>query len=63
MSQNVQAIEGTQLSRWSSNIRESGRSPGKCACGFIFGWGAFFFILWVMPNPEGLLAPARQPWR
>ena len=45
---------GGFIANWGSNIRDSGRSPGKCACGFIAAWVAFFLILWVMPAPEGL---------
>lgn len=53
MSEPTQAAGGI-LANWGSNIRESGRSPAKCACGFIAAWIAFFLILWVMPAPEGL---------
>lgn len=42
------------LANWGTNIQASGRSPGKCVCGFIAAWVAFFLILWVMPAPEGL---------
>ncbi|MFH1819434.1 MAG: DASS family sodium-coupled anion symporter [Pseudomonadota bacterium] len=52
MSEQVQ--NGGFIANWGSNIRDSGRSPGKCACGFIAAWIAFFLILWVMPVPEGL---------
>lgn len=52
MSEQVQS--GGFIANWGSNIRDSGRSPGKCACGFIAAWIAFFLILWVMPVPEGL---------
>ena len=54
MSEQVQVGGASFLARWGGNIRESGRSPGKCACGFIVAWAAFFLILWVMPAPEGL---------
>ncbi|MHB1092171.1 SLC13 family permease [Thiobacillus sp.] len=53
MSGQAQASSGF-LANWGTNIRESGRSPGKCACGFFAAWIAFFLILWVMPAPEGL---------
>ena len=49
-----QAQSGGFIANWGTNIRESGRTPGKCACGFIAAWIAFFLILWVMPAPEGL---------
>jgi solute carrier family 13 (sodium-dependent dicarboxylate transporter), member 2/3/5 len=54
MSQEARAIKTSFLTNWGTNIRDSGRAPGKCACGFVIGWAAFFLILWVMPNPEGL---------
>ena len=54
MSEQVQADGTSFLARWGGNIRESGRTPGKCACGFVVAWVAFFLILWVMPAPEGL---------
>ena len=54
MSQDTQADKPSFLTNWGTNIRESGRTPGKCACGFVVAWAAFFLILWVMPTPEGL---------
>ncbi len=53
MSEQVQT-GGSFLANWGTNIRDSGRSPGKCACGFVAAWLAFFLILWVLPTPEGL---------
>ncbi|MHB1145814.1 MAG: SLC13 family permease [Thiobacillus sp.] len=53
MSESTQEVGG-MFANWGSNIRESGRSPAKCACGFIAAWAAFALILWVMPAPEGL---------
>lgn len=53
MNGQIQAGGGV-LANWGTNIRESGRSPAKCACGFIAAWAAFFFILFLMPTPEGL---------
>lgn len=52
MNEHVQ--RGGFLANWGTNIRDSGRSPGKCACGFFAAWIAFFLILWVIPTPEGL---------
>ena len=52
MSEQIQ--RGGFLANWGTNIRDSGRSPGKCACGFFVAWIAFFLILWVIPTPEGL---------
>lgn len=49
-----QVQRGGFLTNWGTNIRDSGRSPGKCACGFFVAWIAFFLILWVIPTPEGL---------
>ena len=40
--------------RFRDNILASGRSPGKAVGGFFLAWFAFFFILWIMPTPEGL---------
>ena len=40
--------------RFRDNIIASGRSPGKSILGFFLAWFAFFFILWLMPAPEGL---------
>jgi anion transporter len=48
------AAESSLIGNWASNIRESGRTPGKCACGFVAAWAAFFLILWVLPTPAGL---------
>lgn len=47
------------VARWRANIIESGRSPAKTIAGFCIAWAAFFFILFVMPPPEGL-KPAGQ---
>ncbi len=58
MSESVQTANGV-FANWRSNIRESGRSPGKCACGFIAAWVAFALILWVIPTPEGLSAAGK----
>src|SRR5712691_528073 len=53
--------QGTRgfLARWVTNIEESGHSPGKTLAGFCLAWAAFFFILYVMPAPQGL-KPAGQ---
>lgn len=40
--------------RFRDNIIASGRSPGKSIFGFFLAWFVFFFILWLMPAPEGL---------
>jgi anion transporter len=54
MSEQAQAVGRSFLANWGGHIRESGRSPGKCACGFVTAWLAFFFILWILPTPAGL---------
>ena len=36
------------------NIRARGRTPVKTLIGFFFAWAVFFFILWIMPLPEGM---------
>ena len=36
------------------NVRASGRTPRKALIGFILAWIAFFYILYVMPTPEGM---------
>ncbi len=48
------AADSSFFTNWATNIRGSGRSPGKCACGFVAAWAAFFLILWVLPTPDGL---------
>lgn len=45
---------GTFLANWATHIRDTGRAPGKCACGFLIAWAAYFLILFVLPTPEGL---------
>lgn len=47
------------LAELRENIRATGREPGKMLLGFFLAWGLFFFILKVMPAPEGL-PPAGQ---
>ncbi len=47
------------LANWALNVRASGRTPGKCACGFVVAWIAFFAILWLMPVPAGLTVPGK----
>ena len=37
-----------------NNIEESGRNPKRVLIGFAVAWIAFFLILWVLPNPDGL---------
>ena len=36
------------------NIRARGRTPVKTLIGFFVAWAVFFFILWIMPLPEGM---------
>jgi anion transporter len=38
-----------------SSIAKSERDPMKSLIGFALSWVAFFFVLYVMPTPEGLL--------
>jgi hypothetical protein len=47
------------VERWQENIRQSGRSPGKVAAGFVGAWLAFALVLYVLPRPAGL-GPAGQ---
>lgn len=47
------------LASFFGNVRASGRSPGKAIAGFVLAWASFFFILYVMPTPEGM-TPAAQ---
>jgi anion transporter len=54
MSQAMPTADVGFVANWAANIRESGRSPGKCFAGFVTAWAAFFLILWVIPTPEGL---------
>ncbi len=42
------------LGRFWDNIETSGRKPKAALFGFFLAWAAFFFILFVMPTPEGL---------
>lgn len=42
--------------RFIDNIVKSGRDPRRVLPGFFGAWVAFFFILWVMPQPAGLSA-------
>lgn len=58
MSEQLQTRKGF-FSNWRINIRISGRSPSKCACGFVAAWAAFFIILWIMPSPAGLSEPGK----
>jgi solute carrier family 13 (sodium-dependent dicarboxylate transporter), member 2/3/5 len=37
-----------------ANIRKSGCDPRRVIPGFLLAWAGFFFILWLMPLPEGL---------
>ena len=54
MSHDTLAAKPSFLTTWGTNIRASGRAPGKCACGFVIAWVAFFAILWLLPIPAGL---------
>jgi anion transporter len=47
------------VERWQENIRQSGRSPGRVAAGFVGAWLAFALVLYVLPRPAGL-SPAGQ---
>jgi anion transporter len=42
------------LSKFKDNIVATGLTPTKSLAGFFLAWAAFFLILWVMPQPEGL---------
>ena len=42
------------LGRFRDNIVTSGRTPRSTLFGFFLAWAAFFFILFLMPTPEGL---------
>lgn len=42
------------LGRFRDNIVATGLSPTASLAGFFLAWGAFFFILFVLPLPEGL---------
>jgi len=45
---------GTVYKRLVTNIESADRDPKKSLIGFALSWVAFFFILYVMPTPEGL---------
>jgi solute carrier family 13 (sodium-dependent dicarboxylate transporter), member 2/3/5 len=46
---------GTFFSRWRDNVVASGRKkPATTLIGFAVAWFAFFFILWLMPLPQGM---------
>ena len=45
---------GSFLGNLFDNIQASGRSPAKSLIGFFLAWAAFFYILKVMPTPDGL---------
>ena len=42
------------LGRFAENIHARGRAPVKTLVGFFSAWAVFFFILWIMPLPEGM---------
>jgi len=42
------------LGRFRDNIVATGLSPTASLVGFLLAWGAFLFILFVLPLPEGL---------
>jgi len=44
----------TFFGRFLENIRARGRAPAKTLIGFFVAWAVFFFILWIMPLPEGM---------
>ncbi|MCC7017214.1 MAG: anion permease [Rhodospirillales bacterium] len=48
------ALPNTVFERLVSNIASADRDPKKSFIGFALSWIAFFFILHVMPTPEGL---------
>lgn len=41
--------------RFAENIRSTGKSPAKTLTGFFSAWAVFFYIVWLMPLPEGML--------
>jgi len=42
------------LGQFFKNIEAQGQSPKKALIGFFLAWALFFYILWVMPTPQGL---------
>ena len=42
------------LGRFVENIRAGGNAPAKTLIGFFAAWAAYFYIVWVMPLPEGM---------
>ncbi len=51
--QNTSNGEGV-LSGFRANIIATGLNPRKAALGFVLAWALFFYILYGMPQPEGL---------
>ncbi|HYC47426.1 MAG TPA: DASS family sodium-coupled anion symporter [Burkholderiales bacterium] len=47
------------IERWRENISAAGGNPRKTIVGFALAWAAFFFILFMMPVPDGLSAQGK----
>lgn len=47
------------LGRFAENIRAGGNTPAKTLIGFFAAWAAYFYIVWVMPLPEGMSAAGK----
>ena len=51
----VPAATGSGLvSAVARNIEAQGQNPRKAITGFLLAWALFFFVLWLMPTPDGL---------
>ena len=48
------------LGRFAENIRAGGNTPAKTLIGFFAAWAAYFYIVWVMPLPEGMSAAGKS---
>ncbi|MGV3626359.1 MAG: SLC13 family permease [Betaproteobacteria bacterium] len=48
------AASDSFLGVFRGNIVATGLTPRKALLGFFLGWALFFYILWWMPQPEGL---------
>ncbi len=61
MAENVQLkLDSAPFSsHFTGNIETTGKSPRKILIGLFLSWGLFFFILFVMPLPEGMSFAAK----
>jgi len=48
------AATNSFFGQFLENIRARGRAPAKTLIGFFVAWAVFFFIVWIMPLPEGM---------